>query len=131
MSSEYNNVLIAEEEVQNKSLDNSSLHNSTSSESLNIMENKAYLSNIKYININSKKFILASIIFFLLLLSFFAFCNLNKLQNKNEHKIKLISFASEKKENNLIELKFTCKDPSIPVQIFNNTNQIKSHIKSL
>ena len=39
--------------------------------------------------------------------------------------------AEFKAKNNYIQLKFNCKDPSIPVQLFNSSNDIKSHIKTL
>jgi hypothetical protein len=118
MKSEFNNILI----------ENPELNNNIIVEPNPLNENSLNASLTKNLSLKepttTKKIILSfftAFIFFSLLF----FLYINKLPNINLLNNKYISLAStDKKSKNYIELKFNCKDPTIPVQLFNSSNDI-------
>ena len=129
MTSEYDLNLIENDESNKITIDTKIPSNLLLiSNSFN--SHKSIVSNQKYMSL--KKFIYYFILFSLLLFTFFLCFNIYNIKNINIYKNRFISYAPDKKgKSNTIELKYTCKEPKIPVLLFNTTGLIQNHIKSL
>ena len=129
MTSEYDLNLIENDGSNKISIDTKIPFNSLTSNSFNSNESKILSANKGY---NSqKRFIYYFLTLSLILFTFFLCFNVYNIKYINFHKNNFISFASDKKgKSNKIELKFTCKDPKLPILIFNSSSQIQNHIKS-
>ena len=131
MSSENINILMENKEPRLNNLDIE--ENYLSTNSLNIHGTKQTLSNKKFAF--TKKLILfpnTNLLFLFSLIFLINFAKSIKI-NPEISSIKQIRVLESKNEEkkNIIKLKFNCKNPKNPVQLFNSSSQIENHIELL